>query len=445
MKREFDILYGQPAAPAADLAQTIFLEMKFLHQISQKLSEKMPLARLLHEIMESSKLVVQAEASSLLLYEAKEKRLYFQTVTGDKADVVRHFSLKLGEGLAGWVARHKEPLLIEDCYQDPRFDPKFDQHTRFRTRSMICVPLIRKRKLIGVMQVLNKKNGGAFLPRDLIILETLASQCAIAIENARLVELQIASEAMHRELEKAREIQQGLLPAVLPEYQELDVAARLVPAEDVGGDYYTLMRLDDRFSLFIVADVTGKGIPAALLVSTLHSALLTYLKMRAGDLNLCEMVSALNRVLIDCTGGTRFVTTWFGLYDHTERRLTSVNAGHNPPFLYRAQQKTLQKLSSGGLFLGILERPYEEEQLMLDRGDVIVFYSDGITEAENSRKELYTEARLAGLIQENGPLAAQQILDAITQNVKLHVGRARQSDDITCGVIKVKKGAPRNG
>ena len=437
MKREFDILYGQPTKPDADLAETIYREMKFLHTISRKISEKMPLARLLHEIMDSSKLVVQAEASSLLLYEAKERCLFFQTVTGDKADVVRHFSLRMGEGIAGWVARYKQPLLIEDCYKDPRFDPKFDQHTRFRTRSMICVPLIRKHKLIGVMQVLNKKNDGTFMPRDLIILETLASQCAIAIENARLVELQVASEAMHRELEKAREIQQRLLPAALPVYHDLDVAARLVPAEDVAGDYYTMIRLDERFSLFCVADVTGKGIPAALLVSTLHSALLTYLKMRAGVLDLREMVTALNRVLIECTGGARFVTAWFGLYDHAGRILSSVNAGHNPPFLYSLGLNKLQKLNSGGLFLGILERPYEAELIDLTCGDVIVLYSDGVTEAFNGRKQLYTEERLADVIGANHNLPAQQLLDAITADVKRHAGRARQSDDITCGVIRV--------
>jgi sigma-B regulation protein RsbU (phosphoserine phosphatase) len=437
METPFNILYGDSGSSAGELAQKIFAEMKFLHEISQKISETMPLSRLLAEIMESSKLVVQAEASSLLLYEAREKRLYFQTVTGDKADVVRHFSLKLGEGLAGWVAQHRQPLLIEDCYQDSRFDPKFDHHTRFRTRSMICVPLIRKRKLIGVMQVLNKKEGGTFLPRDLIILETLAAQCAIAIENARLVEVQIAAEAVQRELATAREIQQRLLPASLPVYQELDVAARLVPAEDVGGDYYTLMRIDERYSLFIVADVTGKGIPAALLVSTLHSALLTYLDMSSGELHLRKMVPVLNRVLTDCTGGARFVTAWFGLYDHAGRRLTSINAGHNPPFLYVSRETRLQKLDNGGLFLGILERPYEDEQVELHSGDVIIFYSDGITEAENSRRQLYSEARLASLILENHHLSAQQQLDAITHDVKLHAGRARQSDDITLGVIKV--------
>jgi sigma-B regulation protein RsbU (phosphoserine phosphatase) len=437
METQFNILYGQPEMVSQDLARVIFEEMKFLHQISLKLSEKMPLARLLYEIMENSKLVVEAEASSLLLYEPGEKKLYFQAVTGDKADIVKKFSLKLGQGIAGWVAKHKQPLLIEDCYQDPRFNQDFDRSTNFRTRSMICVPLLRNNKLLGVVQVINKKGKDSFSQRDLIIFETLASQCAIAIENARLVEAQVASEALKNELEKAREIQQQLLPAVLPDYQDLDVAAKLAPAEHVGGDYYNVIRLDAERSLFMVADVTGKGIPAALLVSTVHSALLTYLKMHLSKINLLKLVSALNRVLIDCTGGSRFVTCWFGLYHHSTRTLTSVNAGHNFPYLFSKETSSPRKLTEGGLFLGIMDRPYTSETIQLYPDDMVVFYSDGVTEAENTRKELFGEPRLIETVASIQTTSAQTVLNTIMQDIKKHVGRAKPSDDITCGIIRV--------
>lgn len=438
MDQQFDLLYGAAETESRELARTIFSEMKFLHEISLKLSEKMPLAKLLYEIMESSKLVVQAEASSLLLYDHHDKKLHFQTVTGSKADQVKKFSLSLGEGIAGWVGRNRQPLLIEDCYKDARFNQAFDRHTKFRTRSMICVPLLRKNKLIGVMQVINKKGQGCFSQRDLILFETLASQCAIAIENARLVELEVAAESVRHELDRAREIQQQLLPRQLPDYGDLDVAANLVPAEQVGGDYYNIMRLNAHLSLFMVADVTGKGIPAALLVSTLHSALLTYLKMHNRSIDLLDLVNALNRVLMECTGGTRFVTCWLGLYDHTRHLLTSVNAGHNFPYLFCCDDPTPQKLSTGGVFLGVFDRPYELEQIRLRPGDVVVFYSDGVTEAENRRKELYGESRLVNLVETARDKSAQEILTDISLDIRAHVGRAKPSDDITCGILKIR-------
>ncbi len=437
MDRQFDVLYGTSLQDAPELARVIFEEMKFLHQISLKLSEKMPLSTLLYEIMESSKLVARAEASSLLLYDSRDKKLHFQTVTGAKAEMVKKFSLRLGEGIAGWVAQKKQPLLIEDCYRDERFNQEFDRHTQFRTRSMICVPMLRKNKLIGVLQVINKKGGACFTPRDLILFETLAAQCAIAIENARLVEVEVAAESLRHELEKAREIQQQLLPGQLPDYQDLEVAAQLVPAEHVGGDYYNILRLDERHSLFMVADVTGKGIPAALLVSTLHSALLTYLKMYRDRVEPLDLVTALNRVLLDCTGGTRFVTCWFGLYDHPHRTLTSINCGHNYPYLVSERSEHVRALEQGGLFLGIFDRPYQTEKVQLIPGDVIVFFSDGVTEAENSRRELYGEARLLQLLAAMRRNSAREILNAITRDIGQHVGRAKPSDDITCGVIRI--------
>lgn len=437
MDQQFDLLYGEAETESRELARTIFSEMKFLHEISLKLSEKMPLAKLLYEIMESSKLVVQAEASSLLLYDSRDKMLHFQTVTGAKADQVKKFSLKLGEGIAGWVAQKRLPLLIEDCYQDARFNQAFDRYTKFRTRSMICVPLLRKNKLIGVMQVINKKGQGCFSQRDLILFETLAAQCAIAIENARLVQLEVAAESVRHELERAREIQQQLLPRQLPDYADLDVAAELVPAEQVGGDYYNILRLNARQSLFMVADVTGKGIPAALLVSTLHSALLTYLKMHNHQIESLDLVSALNRVLMECTGGIRFVTCWLGLYDHDSHLLTSINAGHNFPYVFSGNDEQPHKLSKGGLFLGVFDKPYEAEQIHLNPGDIVVFYSDGVTEAENGRKELYGEIRLVNQVETARGKSAQEILTGISLDIREHVGRAKPSDDITCGIIKI--------
>ncbi len=412
--------------------------MRFLHEVSQKISEKKPLPRLLAEIMENSKGVMQAEASSLLLYDPDEKTLSFQVATGEKGKMIKQYSVDLGSGIAGWVAEHKKPLLIEDCYGDPRFDPAYDKQTKFTTKSMICVPLVRKKQLIGVIQVINKVDGGTFDKEDLMIFETLAAQCAIAIENTKLVELQVESEALERELNTARDIQQTLLPSALPEFDDIDVAAQLIPARQVGGDYYNIVRVSEKESLFFVADVTGKGIPAALIVSTIHSCLRTYMTLATGSFDLMTFAIGLNRVLVESTTLDKFATAWFGLYHHETGMLMSVNAGHNPPYLFSQATAAPTELDAGGLFLGVMELQFEHQQVQMNSGDVLVFFSDGVTEAENRKEEQYEEHRLVEVVVREQTQSATTILAAIEADVSRHVAGAQQSDDFTCAVVKIR-------
>lgn len=411
--------------------------LNFLHTISQKISEKKPLPKLLNEIMENSKLVMNAEASSLLLFEPDDNKLYFQVATGDKGKLIKKYSVDLGVGIAGWVAKHKKSLLIEDCYNDPRFSPGYDKKSNFRTKSMLCVPLIRKKQLLGVIQVINKEGGGVFDERDLTVFETLASQCAIAIENAKLIEIQVESEALERELQTARDIQQKLLPSSLPDYDDLQVAAKLIPAKHVGGDYYNVIKINDNQSLFFVADVTGKGIPAALIVSTIYSCLHTYLKLNQNKFDLMTLVSGMNKVLIESTTMDKFASCWFGLYYHDSKQLISVNAGHNPPYIFGSRKQEPRELKRGGLFLGGFDVPYENEEIQLHTGDILVFFTDGITEAWNVKEEEYEEYRLVHVVTEHKQESAMGILSEIEKDVKRHVGRAQQSDDFTCAVVKI--------
>lgn len=411
--------------------------MHFLHTISQKISEKKPLSILLKDIMEESKTIMEADASSLLLYESDSKELYFQVATGSKGKAVKKFSIPIGTGIAGWVAKHRSPLMIDDCYNDPRFNPEFDKKSKFRTKSMLCVPLLRKKKLIGVMEVMNKKYDRAFDDEDLHIFETLAAQCAIAIENAKLIELQIEAEALRRELDTARDIQLKVLPERLPEFDDIQIAAQLLIAEQVGGDYYNVIKLNDKESLLIIADVSGKGIPAALIVSTFHSCLQTFISIHIKDFDLLHFVKSLNRILINSTPSDKFVTCWFGLYNHQTKKLTSINAGHNSPLLFSPEKDEPIPLDAGGIFLGCLETPIKSETILLKQNDVLIFFTDGVTEAWNEKEEEYEEFRLVETVKKIEGSNASDILQRIEFDVKQHVGKAKQSDDFTCAVMKV--------
>lgn len=417
--------------------QYLLEEMNLVYDVSLKISERKSLGNLLKEIMESSKAVMKAEASSLLLYDSNDKKLYFQVATGSKGKLVKKYSIGLGEGIAGWVAKHKEAQLIEDCYQDPRFNPEFDEKTRFRTRSMICVPLVRKKKLLGVIQVINKMGGEAFTESDLRIFSTLASQCAISIENAQLIEMQIESEALERELQTAREIQNLLLPSSLPEFDDLDLAAQLIPAHMVGGDYYNILKINENQSLLFIADVSGKGIPAALIVSTIYSCLETYLHLHQNEFDLLTLVASMNKALIGATTLDKYATCWFGLYDHSKKKLTSVNAGHNPPYIFRKNKTEPIVLDTGGVILGVMEMPFEIEEIELKSDDVVVFFTDGVTEAWNKQEEDYEEFRLIEVVNKNKEKSASEILNEIENDVNNHVSGAPQSDDFTCAVAKI--------
>jgi len=412
--------------------------LQFLHHISQKISEIKPLPELLHEIMETSKMLMKAEASSLLLYDTDDEKLHFYVATGEKGEMFQEFSMELGEGIAGWVAEHREPLLIEDCYQDSRFNPEYDKKMDFVTRSMICVPLVHNERLIGVMQVINKKDSRVFDPDDLALFQTLAAQCAVAIDNHFMTQKMIRIETLERELEVAREIQQNILPKAIPQYPDLEIGTRLIPAHQVGGDYFNIIRISEKKSLFVVADVAGKGIPAALIVSTLDACLNSYLKFRPDRFDMLELVGTMNRVLIDTTTSTKFVTAWFGLYDHATGRWTIVNAGHMPPIFWCHEDGEVSVLQEGGIVMGSLDVCYECHEMVMKENDVLVYYTDGVTEAWNVHDEDYGDERLMQVISRYQHASAKEILTAIAHDVRQHVGDAAQSDDITCVVIKKK-------
>lgn len=418
--------------------RSMFENMSFLHNVSQKLSEKKSLPILLHEIIESSKSVMRAEASSLLLYDPMIRKLHFVVVTGDQADYIRGATVEIGVGIAGWVAQHHQSLLIESCYDDPRFNPEYDKKSDFETRTMMCVPMVRKDSLLGVIQVINKKDGDFFSDKDLTVFETLASQCAIAIENAQLIEQHVENEAFKRELETARQIQERILPAGHPHFPDLDLAALLISAKQVGGDYYNLFRVSEEETLFVIADVTGKSIPAALLVSTVASYLLTYMTLYPDSFNLEILVTGLNTVLKASTIGSKYATCFFGLYNHNHRRMTYINAGHNPPLVFKLHDNTPIELTTDGTILGCFSDIYSASSIELHLGEVVVFYTDGVTEAWNQERIMYQEERLINCVNRHKSENAHQILNAIEEDMKRHTGQASQHDDITCVILKVR-------
>lgn len=413
----------------------------FFKDISNQIIEKKPLSELLRSIFEISKQLLEAEASSLLLFDEETKRLVFYVAEGEKGTLIKSKEIGLGEGIAGWVAEKKKTVRIDDCYADPRFNSSFDQRTGFVTRNMLCAPMVRKGTLIGVIQVINKSQNRRFDTQDELFFSALAGQCAIAIENYRLGQFEIEAEQMRTELETARSIQRKILPGRLPELRSYSVQTLLRPARHLGGDYYNLIRINDTQALFFITDVTGKSISAALIVSSVYSFIHSYLIIHKKTFSLKHFVESLNAFLIESTTPDKFVTGWFALLDEETLTLTSISAGHDPVYLFRkdAEPPLHQTLEEGGLMLGVMDLPYEIQELSLKTGDVLVAFTDGVTEAMNTQMEEYTPDRMKALLENQfrNAKGAEAMLRALVQDVDTHRGRAEQSDDITLGFIEV--------
>jgi len=410
--------------------------LKLLHDISKKIMESKPLEVLLDEIIEHSINVMQAEAASLLLYDEKKHKLIFHLVKGGEAAYIKSMELEIGKGIAGWVAEEKKTVLIEDCYNDPRFNKDFDKKSGFRTLSMLCGPLLKKDKLIGVMQVINKVGKAMFNESDLEIFETLASQCAVAIDNARLTAIQIKAARLENEMETARTIMENLLPSELPTYLDIAVKTELIPATKIGGDYYNIIQIDENKSLFLVIDVSGKSISAALIVSGIHTFIETYMIINKNEFVLKDFVNSLNIFLLGYTTPDKFATGWFGFFDHQTKVLESICAGHNPTYVF-SEDGCYSELLKGGVFLGIFDLGYETEVKELKSKDAIIFYSDGITEAWNEEQDEFGEKKLIDILKSNVDKNADEILKAVTDAVSSFTGEAEQSDDLTLGVVKL--------
>jgi sigma-B regulation protein RsbU (phosphoserine phosphatase) len=281
------------------------------------------------------------------LYFADEKRgEIWSKVAGELGDVIR---LPIGRGIAGAVAETGRHIVLHDAYSDERFDPSHDVANGYRTRSMLCTPIKnRGGKVVGVLQLLNKI-AGSFGEADLRFLDAISDHMAIAMENATLHLALVEKQRMERELQLGREIQRELFPMPPQGINGVSIAARNIPCYEVGGDYYDFLELPDDDLGIVIGDVSGKGVSAALIMSSLQAALRVAAPME-DDLSM--LVSRLNTFVYAATRGRKYVTCFFGRYNPASGVLRYVNAGHNPPFV--VNNGSVHGLHSTGKPIGIL-------------------------------------------------------------------------------------------
>ncbi|MGE4536967.1 MAG: PP2C family protein-serine/threonine phosphatase [Desulfovibrio sp.] len=419
--------------------------------LSRLVTESLDLSEVLERIMTTSRQALSAEAASLLLVDETpgpgQGDLIFTVAQGPACQDLRGgFRLAPGEGVAGWVAARAEPVLLVDAYDDPRFNPDVDRLTGYRTRSMACVPLLYRGRVIGVAQCINRAGGGAFTRDEVETFSLLAAQAAVAIVNARLHGEALAKQRMEFDMEVAAGVQQSLLPQGVPLVPGFDLAGASLSCDATSGDYYDFMRRPaaaggpERFFV-AVGDVTGHGIQAALLMTSVRAFLRARLLAPGGP---AAIVGDVNRLLTcDMGDSGRFMTFFLLEIDPAAGVMRSVRAGHDPALLYDPVGDTFAEVGGRGIPLGIdAGWTYEENVLRpLPEGAVLVLGTDGIWEARAASGEMYGKARLRQAIARGASGDARAVVDAVLADLDAFLAGMPRHDDVTLVVVKTAPGA----
>jgi phosphoserine phosphatase RsbU/P len=299
----------------------------------------------------------------------------------------------------------------------------------------LIVPMQLQGKTKGLILLGKRMNQQNYTEADIEFVYSVGSLAIISLENKRLFQEALEKYKLEEELDFARDIQRNLLPRSIPVLDSFDIAAINISSRQVGGDYYDLIKLDDDNYCLAIADVSGKGIPASLLMANIQ-AFLRVICVQQMDLE--ESTELINNLISENTSDGRFITFCWGVLNQQNRTIRYVNAGHNPPILVRDGK--MKKLTIGGIILGVMKTviPYKSEELQLQKDDVIIFFTDGITEAMNNKGEEFSDERLESIAIESAASSSKDILNRIRNEVVDFASGTVQSDDLTMIVVKVK-------
>lgn len=407
-------------------------ELKLLLEVSPIISSTLELDELMPLVMEKAKHVMDAEACSILFYNKETDKLEFEVAlcTEDSTSefLKRKITLDMGQGIAGWVARNREILVIDDVKKDSRFFGDADKLTGFTTRSIIAVPLIGRSGLIGVAEVINPRS----TEFDHEIFQLLCRQFAIAIENAQFHRESLHRERLKQQLEIAAVIQRSFLPAspVLTK-GNVTLSAVNISASQVGGDVYDFIDLPDKKIGVLIGDVSGKGISAALYMAKFIS------DFRNVSLLTDKTDITLNRLNAQASGAPlgMFLTALYAIIDtHTGRVELSV-AGH-PPFLWLTKEDVRVMSLPSGPPLGIVPTEYPVATLSLEAGNRLFFLTDGVFDAKNRGGERIGFDKIVEFARSH--LHDEQLLQEIVDHVEGFSEGTERADDLT--IVEVRWG-----
>lgn len=397
----------------------------------RKVSSSLDLDEVLDTIFDSIKELINYSAAVIYVMDPRSGEVHEFKTRGYAPQSISEDFLATGSGIIGWVIRNRTGEIVDDVKRDARY-----VKVRAETGSEIAAPIIRADgRVIGVINLEADVVNG-YGQRDLELLTMFATLAASAIDHTLLYRQVLRQRRVESELELARKVVEGLMPRSFPLIEGFDIYGTTISFREVGGDYLDFIdSISDRL-VVLVADVSGKGLAAALIMvafrAYFHATVINELAMRV-------VMSRVNRLVHDTTDGERFITCFYGLIDPEHKRLLYISAGHNPPLLLRGDG-TSELLTQGGLPLGLFETSrYSESVVEFRSGDILVLYTDGVVEARNQLDEEFGVEGLEKVVRASSDRRAHEIVKAITTAVDAHsVEVGGPEDDLTISVIKVK-------
>jgi sigma-B regulation protein RsbU (phosphoserine phosphatase) len=426
---------AEETAGAKTEGLTLVAKLRMLLEITRKISRSLNLEEVLAQVMDTLDQLLPYDAAGIYiirrdphLSEGGTTSLVFhaEAVRGYDIEELMELRLRLGQGLIGWVAETGEAVVVPDVRTDARY-----VNARKETRSEVVAPVISNDSVIGVVD-LESDELNAYTEDDKQILMLLASQVAIIVEKAMLHEQLVEKKRLEAQLEVARQVQLALLPERDPEIDGFDISAYNFSTEEVSGDYYDFVKpYEDNLGL-VIADVSGKGVPASLLMAFLRASLRAAIHTGyAPNVSMAKV----NYLLWESIDPHQFVTCFYGMLDATNRTLAFVNAGHNPLLILSHDGPRF--VERGGLPLGLFkDTRYYEYYLPIDAGQILVLYTDGATEALSPDGQEYGRSRLVDAVSRSRDRRAREMIDYIYNEIFEWTGGRGSGDDVTFVVIK---------
>ena len=405
---------------------------------SSLLVSSLEITDILPQAMEIIKNLLACEAASIMLADEKNENLVFEVALGEKGQQLKQVKIPVGKGIAGKSFQTGEPILVEDASKSSDFEHSIDEKIDFKTKSIICVPLKTKDKIVGVAEAINPYKKEHFDEDDMCMLSLFSNQVALAIESARLHKRMILQKRLDDELEFAKTIQQSFLPHEFPEDDNFSIYAITSAARTVGGDFYDVFYLDKERIGFTIGDVSGKGIPAALFMTKVLSQVKA-LSQKYNNVNDPALVlTELNISLGERRSANMFVTLIYGIFLPKEKKVILSSAAHPYPFVYNHQEKQWKEEETiNGLPSGIIkESEYTNKEILFNNGDSLLLLTDGLLETNDSQGNPFMPQVFSKLPAESDK--ASDVGETIIKELYMFIGDRHPFDDVTLVTIKIK-------
>ena len=418
----------------ADLDRHV-ADLEKILDVTRALGVTVDLDPLLAQIATAATDVLDCERATVFLCDHAKGELFSRIATGMEGAPIEEIRFGMDRGIAGEVATTAKGINIPDPYNDSRFNPDFDRKSGFVTKSLLTLPLGgHDGKIVGVIQVLNKL-GGPFSDRDERLLSALGAQAGVAIERQGLLEQYAVKQRIERDLNIAREIQQGLLPKTPPDLPGFEIAGWNRSADETGGDCYDWLRLPGGLLAISIGDATGHGIGPALVAAEAR-ALLRGTLMQSRD--LARVVPQINDLLGEDLREGTFVTAFIGLLDPVKSSVEYVSAGHGPLLVYTAVDDSFTEIPTHGLPLGLMPEvefdPATHVPLAL--GDMLLLFTDGFFEWSRPDGEQFGTDRLTDVVRRHRDLPVAEVIALVYAAVVEFSEGTKQADDCTAVIVK---------